>query len=493
MFSVRIKPEIAKESSVSSKPTFPPAVSLATTTDFVSSPAVLVVGGTDGSGTRRVVQILTELGVRMVSEDPETYDIHADIVGGWPKIVSPVLSATHTVNFQPKELDMSLRNRMTRDIDRLLHRLHEDSSKPPSNKLAVGGVLPKPPHIQAKHVQYGFKAPVAMTLLPYWVHSLPSSMFIHVLRDGRDIAFSANQGPVQKFYTDMYRSNREAMALKPSIKSVKLWSDWNSDAYHFAKAIVQDKDHAQRTIWSKDNNSGGGSGGGAFGYFQLHSEDLVSPNRQVRFAAIYHLAKFVGSTITNDEMCCLAMEDSEFMGSHDRSTLKRVGGDKQSEAQVSSRYGKWKMHTDHDPELRSALYKHGRTGLKLFGYEPLRAMATAEMVTPDGTGYHCQLNTTTCKKKEEEMVDHFISAIDWSIPGKCEANYGFDYVGADIKAVSIKGNDQRSCCKACLQTPGCHVFTIDPTQDLCFLKSAELGRKFKKHLISGKVLAMGSV
>jgi len=28
------------------------------------SPAVLVVGGTDGSGTRRVVQILTDLGVR---------------------------------------------------------------------------------------------------------------------------------------------------------------------------------------------------------------------------------------------------------------------------------------------------------------------------------------------------------------------------------------------------------------------------------------------
>ena len=29
------------------------------------SPSVLVVGGTDGSGTRRVVQILTDLGVRL--------------------------------------------------------------------------------------------------------------------------------------------------------------------------------------------------------------------------------------------------------------------------------------------------------------------------------------------------------------------------------------------------------------------------------------------
>lgn len=46
---------------------------------------------TDGSGTRRVVQILSQLGVTMVSEDPETYDIHADLVGGWPRIVEPVL------------------------------------------------------------------------------------------------------------------------------------------------------------------------------------------------------------------------------------------------------------------------------------------------------------------------------------------------------------------------------------------------------------------
>ena len=45
----------------------------------------------DGSGTRRVVQVLTQLGVTMVSEDPETYDIHGDLMGGWPPVVAPVL------------------------------------------------------------------------------------------------------------------------------------------------------------------------------------------------------------------------------------------------------------------------------------------------------------------------------------------------------------------------------------------------------------------
>lgn len=431
----------------------------------------MIVGGTDGSGTRRVVQILTELGVKMVSEDPETYDIHADLVGGWPKIVSPVLSVTHGVNYQPTALAQRVHDHISQEVRRLLHQVELDSTKPPSNKLAVGGVLPKPPHIQAKNVQYGFKAPVAMTLLPYWVHSLQSCMFVHVLRDGRDIAFSANQGPVQKFYADMYRSNAEAMRLQPSIKGVKLWSDWNTDAYHFSKATATSHETSEKR----------------FGYFQLHSEDLVSPNRQIRFSAIYHLAQFVGSTISNDEICCLAMEDSEFMGSHDRTQLKKSGGDQQSEAQLTSRYGKWKMHTDRDPRLRTELYKHGRAGLKLFGYEPLRAVAEADMTTE--TGYHCTLNGTICKKKEQEMVDHFISAIDWSIPGKCEANYGFDYIGADIRQFKMKSPlDQRACCQACLETKHCHYFTIDPTQDMCFLKSADRGKKQKKHLISGRVL-----
>jgi hypothetical protein len=48
-------------------------------------------GFVDGSGTRRVVQILCQLGVSMVSEDPETYDIHADSVGGWPVMAHPLL------------------------------------------------------------------------------------------------------------------------------------------------------------------------------------------------------------------------------------------------------------------------------------------------------------------------------------------------------------------------------------------------------------------
>lgn len=41
-----------------------------------------------------MVQVLSQLGVVMVSEDPQTYDIHGDLMGGWPPIVQPVIAVS---------------------------------------------------------------------------------------------------------------------------------------------------------------------------------------------------------------------------------------------------------------------------------------------------------------------------------------------------------------------------------------------------------------
>eukprot|EP01034_Spumella_vulgaris_P001173 gene1173-1556_t len=162
-------------------------------TEDTPSPSVLVVGGTDGSGTRRVVQILTELGVTMVSEDPETYDIHADLVGGWPEVVRPVLKETKSLLYNPMELSSNVKKTIGSHLQRLLNQVKADSIKPTSHRLAVGGVLPKTKGASASKVAYGFKAPVAMTLSPWWAELLPHFKLLHVVRDGRDIAFSANQ------------------------------------------------------------------------------------------------------------------------------------------------------------------------------------------------------------------------------------------------------------------------------------------------------------
>lgn len=377
------------------------------------SQAVLVVGGTDGSGTRRVVQVLAQLGVAMVSEDPETYDIHADIVSGWPAIVKPVLSSAHRVDYDPLSLSVSHPREhqgTVHKLKRLLDQVQQNSKKPTSFKLAVGGVLPKPVDVQAQRVKYGFKAPVAMTLLPYWAHLLDHCKFVHVLRDGRDIAFSVNQGPVQKFYQDMYGKGDTSPA---PVKGIKLWSDWNTQIYQWSKRF------AQSLSQQSDQNTPK-----SFGYLAVHTEDFVNESPSVRFAAIYHLAKFVGSTISNDAICCMAMQSVSFMGSHDRSQVDR----RNQEKQVSSRYGKWRKHTENNPTLAKALFSAGADGLKSFGYDPLRLFSNADMATEDGyqctsAPANCDLNVSSSQKK--------IDITKFAIQNVCEVREDVDYRGGE--------------------------------------------------------------
>jgi len=56
-------------------------------------------------------------------------------------------------------------------------------------------------------------------------------IIIYLSRDGRDIAFSVNQGPVEKFYRDMFGAVND---MANPLKAIKLWSKWNSDIYKWA-------------------------------------------------------------------------------------------------------------------------------------------------------------------------------------------------------------------------------------------------------------------
>jgi hypothetical protein len=128
----------AVESGVKFRPSSTVATTfIKTTSNAHTSKAVLLVGGTDGSGTRRVVQILTQLGTPMVSEDPETYDIHADIVEGWPKVVKPVVAACRSLHYAPSKLSDPLRTRTQLAISSILAKVASDSSKPTSYKVGI--------------------------------------------------------------------------------------------------------------------------------------------------------------------------------------------------------------------------------------------------------------------------------------------------------------------------------------------------------------------
>lgn len=125
-----------------------------------------------------------------------------------------------------------------------------------------------------------------MTLVPWWQAACDDKlMFLHVLRDGRDIAFSANQGPVDKFYAPMYgkRISEVPTGSAPS-KAIKLWADWNNGLRRWAEAKKV-----------KAQTRQGGSQQQQFDYLPVHVEELVDSSDSVRLHAIVTLAKFVGS------------------------------------------------------------------------------------------------------------------------------------------------------------------------------------------------------
>lgn len=100
---------------------------------------------------------------------------------------------TRSISYNPAKLPEKIRTSVSGLLQKLLNLVESDSRKSESHILAKGGSLPKPSNVTAKAVKYGFKAPVAMTLGPYWSYLLNDFKMLHVLRDGRDIAFSANQ------------------------------------------------------------------------------------------------------------------------------------------------------------------------------------------------------------------------------------------------------------------------------------------------------------
>ena len=128
---------------------------------------VVLVGGSDGSGTRAVVSLLQRMGVEMIIDDPVTNDLHAAEVGGWPAVVRPLLEAIQrtegprhsrdddcwSIPFPPAPEHPNLPPHRLAETQAAVHRLIE----------LVGR--------RAQTRTFGIKAPVSMALLPFMVQA----------------------------------------------------------------------------------------------------------------------------------------------------------------------------------------------------------------------------------------------------------------------------------------------------------------------------------
>jgi hypothetical protein len=268
----------------------------------------------------------------MVIDDTGTNDVHGPEMyngKGWPEPVKMILQEVGIGDYSIDQLSSSTRDSVLGEIDKM-ERVH---SRKAANKL------------KTKKILYGIKAPVSMLMLPmfneYWSPSglsqQPGWKFIHVVRDGRDIAFSGNISPVRKFYDYSFKTPTRGLSTSTEVKQMQLWNDWNADV----------------NTWCKRESSLNPN----FSFLTVRLEDFVSP--QTPYSVVKRVSEFVGAPVDRCGLCKVAEKGQRDLGSHSHTGLG-----------VKARYGKWRKKVEGKPGMKEELEREGQRGLSMFGYEP---------------------------------------------------------------------------------------------------------------------------
>ena len=160
----------------------------------------LLIAGTGGSGTRVFTLLARDLGYFMgahVNEFQDAQDTAAFIARWQDRLLPGQPPCT------PRE-----QKTMQRDFDSALRR-HRSG-------------------IPRAEAAWGYKNPRAIFLLPTLMDLFPGTSFLHVVRDGLDMAFSDNQGQLDAFGAAWLDPASEG--LPRPMRSALLWARVNAKA-----------------------------------------------------------------------------------------------------------------------------------------------------------------------------------------------------------------------------------------------------------------------
>jgi hypothetical protein len=175
----------------------------------VTESAPLIIGATGGSGTRVIARIARhasyDLGrnVNSAEDALEFYSFH-------DKWINRLVGAERKgLRLTAGELE-----RMRSEFQSALNR-HRSSDS------------------QTMH--WGWKAPRSVYLLPFLHGQFPNLKFIHVIRDGRDMALSGNQNQLNKHGAAVLGWSERLFRSKPE-RSILLWERVNLHAAEFGES-----------------------------------------------------------------------------------------------------------------------------------------------------------------------------------------------------------------------------------------------------------------
>jgi hypothetical protein len=84
--------------------------------------------------------------------------------------------------------------------------------------------------------EWGWKEPRSIFLLPFLQEALPKLRFLHVVRDGRDMAFSSNQNQLRK-HGGAYLGR--ATNSNSPLDSIELWARLNLETARYGTEVLQ--------------------------------------------------------------------------------------------------------------------------------------------------------------------------------------------------------------------------------------------------------------
>lgn len=287
----------------------------------ISKDPPIIVGGTDGSGTRAVVTLFSNLNVLMVKDDACTFDVHGGEMGGWPPPVLLALKHTHGADYSPQDVPEPDRSKLRNMVKRFAAKMRAQARR--FSRVQ-------------RHARWGFKAPIAQMLLPFLAEVFPGLSFVHVVRDGRDLPFSRNQSPVDKFFATMYSNDANALRMSQKTKAIRMWADANTQVHRYmSRVAAADPDPARRYLVVKIEMS-------------VEEKSLLQMGKAANEA--------LGLGYGRADMCCRL-----------RGYIAHLR-QKDFFKGVKTRYGKWRKLTEDDARLRQLLNEQGHHGLKMFGY-----------------------------------------------------------------------------------------------------------------------------
>jgi sulfotransferase family protein len=142
----------------------------------------IVIGGSGGSGTRAVARFLAAIDVQMGEYLNGSADALA-FVDTLDALINPILENTRSLDYDPNCLPVDL-------AARAAEMIHSSADNHCASPMRDG--------------RWGFKNPRHMFLLPILNRAFPEFVFVHVLRDGRDMLFSENRNQLRKHYADLF-------------------------------------------------------------------------------------------------------------------------------------------------------------------------------------------------------------------------------------------------------------------------------------------------